>query len=339
MVCKNCGNQLPDDALFCNNCGTRMNEAGPGAQYSQYGQHSPPSPPQANQPGTYYQPQSQYTPQAQYTSPNAPNTGGYKPPKNNTAKILIISLIGLCIVIAAILVIVLVKPFSSGSSVIEASLPPSIQDDASSIDDEHVSTDDNDIYVPDSDLPDVTATPGDDGASGTEQDDAVVPSEAGGQPSPSPSAVSTEAFILFDLPAWSTEPIYKSIEEGGVWTSVGLAINPNQVGGEDGKFYLADYKDCMYYIEFFNDLTWGIKYDEAGDTGVETALYEIMDIEYADIYGYDDTYGFRFYNGSDGRLYMCLYQIDDDLYPDISDFIVFEKKGDTVDWAADAAAD
>ena len=138
---------------------------------------------------------------------------------------------------------------------------------------------------------------------------------------------------MFDVPAWSQDPIYTVIDAGGVWTSVGLAGNPNQVNGPDGEFSLADYEDCIYYTEFFADLTWKIKYDEAGYVSVDTAYYEIMDLDYADVYDYDDSYGFRFYNGSDGRLYMCFYLIDDDSYPDASDFVVFEKKGDAVNWA------
>ena len=338
MVCKNCGNQLPDDALFCNNCGTRINQAGQGQYNTPSGQYSPP--PQPNQPGAYYQPQSQYTMQG------APNTGTAMPPKNNTTKVLLIALAGVVVVTAAVLVIVLAKPFSSSNNtVINASLPSSNQYESSSNDDVFVPDDDS--YVLDSDTVagdlDVTETPVNDIQDNSGQADAgVVPSQPGGQlasspsPSPSPSvADSGQSLMIFDTPTWSTDPIYYVIEEGGVWTSVGLATNPNQCDGEDGVFSLSDFEGCTYYIEFFNDLTWNIKYDEYGDVGVETAWYEIMDTEYADIYAYDDTFGFRFYNGSDGRLYMCLYQIDGELYPDSSDFLVFEKKGDVVNWASE----
>ncbi len=346
MFCKNCGNKLAEDALFCNNCGARQDQADP-AQPGPYSPPAAPLPPTQQGPGAYYQASGRYTPPSNPTGAPSGQNGQYAPPpgpyapppKNNTTKILIISLAGLCVVIAAVLILVL-KPFSSNGENATASTS-----DAPVIgveDDLNVVEPDNDTSVfDDSDGLNDTEDSFNSYDFGSAGDNAAgnsaAPSAPTGTltPSAAPGSSSTQELTMFNVPAWSQDPIYTVIDPGGVWTSVGLATNPNQVSGSDGVFTLADYEGCVYYAEFFADLTWKIKFDEAGDIGVGTAYYEIMDLNYADIYEYDDSYGFRFYNGSDGRLYMCFYLIDDDLYPDASDFVVFEKKGDTVDWAAE----
>ncbi len=337
MFCKNCGYQLSDDALFCNNCGARQNQDGP----EQAGSYSPPVSQPSNQPGAYY------PPPGQYAVPAAPYTGGNPPPKNNTTKIIIISLACLCVVIAAVLIIVLLKPFSSsGNNVIEANLPSSLQDGSGNGGTEDIILpDDNDGEI--EDIDELFGDPEDAGdLEDTELPDNTEPIET--DPSPSgtgnPLSVSPDvqtgamdALVMFDAPVWSAEPIYKTIDLGGVWTSVGIASNPDQISGEDGVFYLSDFDGCMYYFEFFEDLTWNIKYIE-DDSGIESRLYEIMDIEYCVTFMDDDGVGYRFYNGNDGRLYMCYYaDMGDGTYPDLSDFVVFERKGDSIDWAAEAS--
>ena len=139
------------------------------------------------------------------------------------------------------------------------------------------------------------------------------------------------SFVAFDTPSWSQEPLYTVLTEG-VWTSVGIATNPYQVNGDDGVFYLSDFDSYMYYAEFYNDLTCNIKFNEDTEQ-LESLYYEIMDTDYCDTYMDEDGVGYRFYYGSDGRLYMCLYyDAGDGTYPDISDFVVFELKGDYVEW-------
>ena len=277
---------------------------------------------------------------------------GGMPPKNNTTKIILISLAGLIVVLAAVLVIVLVKPFSSSDGTISSSsIPASLQDDLQAGNSNN-NVMDSSANVPDTDV--FSSEP-----ASTTSPDSTVPSDTYIEPSPStqpspsiqpsPSSQPDNSLIttpdsepdsytalkIFDSPVWSSEQIYKQVDKGGVWTSVGLASNPNQAGGTDGVFTLSDFEDCMYYVEFFADQTWSILYDEAGDTGVKSSYFEIMDFEYLDTYDYDEGYGYRFYNGSDGRLYMCLWSdMGDGTYPDLSDFVVFELKGDTVDWSA-----
>lgn len=314
MYCLNCGNSLANDAVFCTNCGTRQNQPI---------QNVNPSNTQQEQQSFNYQQSEQYVLQPQPTNPygyqTTPYMGGTMPPKNNTAKIILISLAGLCVVLAVVLLIVL-KPFG-GNDGGSTSLQTPPNNNASSY---SGAGDTNNAFADQND-PVVSYTSPDAGQSDA-TDSAIGELENNGQS-------SGGSMISFDTPAWSKEPIY-TVLTNGVWTSVGLATNPNQQYGEDGVFYISDFEGCVYYVEFYNDLTCNIKYIE-DTSGVETYDYEIMDIEYCDTYSDGDGLGYRFYYGNDGRLYMCAYEyMEDGTYPDITDFLVFEFTGDYVDWSA-----
>jgi hypothetical protein len=336
MFCRNCGTKLSDNAMFCNNCGVRQNLNG----QAQGGQ---PISPQGGQTGAYYQPSGQFS------APPSPSMGGM-PPKNNSTKIILVAIAGLCVVLAAVLILVLVKPFSSGGKDFGgASLASSARPGTDDEDDILTQDNEDDNSVPNADALDGDADDGEEPSDAAPSDNTPTdsaPAETAdpgvtGNPlttSPNTPVDSLQAFTVFDAPTWSTDPIYMVIDEGGVWTSVGIATNPNQVSGSEGVFNLDDIEGCMYYMEFFADLTWNFKYDE-GVTGVETRWYEIMDTEYCDTFMDEDGMGYRFYYGNDGRLYMCFYsEVGGGNYPDLSDFLVFERKGDTIDWAAEAAA-
>ena len=103
MYCHNCGNKLSDDALFCNQCGARQQHQ----EQTTAGTYSTPAPNQ-DYPGAYYQQPGQSAPPNRRGAP-----GSYAPPpKNNTAKILLLSLGGL-VVITAVALILVFKPFSA----------------------------------------------------------------------------------------------------------------------------------------------------------------------------------------------------------------------------------
>ena len=73
-ICANCGTQVPDDAVFCNNCGSALTESAPsqaGAEASQQAPTPAPAPgpavpPQGFQPQQGYQPQPGMQPQPGY---------------------------------------------------------------------------------------------------------------------------------------------------------------------------------------------------------------------------------------------------------------------------------
>lgn len=127
------------------------------------------------------------------------------------------------------------------------------------------------------------------------------------------------------------KPLYTVLTDG-VWSFIGVANNPNHVGGSDGDFTLGDAAGNMYFLEFFVDETMNILIQE-DTTTEEIHYYEIMDTHYADTFLIEGTYGYRFYYGRDGLLYMCFYYDDGNgEYPDITDFFVFDQLGAQVDW-------
>ncbi len=139
-------------------------------------------------------------------------------------------------------------------------------------------------------------------------------------------------FDVYQTPSFPPKsPLYTVLTKG-VWTSVGIATNQNQMGGDDGKFALEDTQGCMYYLEFFDDQSYNLKYVE-DEIQVEYDIYEIMDEHFCDGSPNENGIGKRFYYGAEGLLYMCLYyDAGDGAYPDVTDYIVFELKGDKVDW-------
>ena len=138
---------------------------------------------------------------------------------------------------------------------------------------------------------------------------------------------------VYDSPVMSETPLYTVLSDG-VWSAVGIATNPNQVYGEDGVFTFDQMYGYRYYVQFFNGNTFNIALVEDEITE-ETHTYELMDSYYCEGLRNTDGVGYRFYYGADGRLYLCLYYyVGDGSEPDITDFIVFEQKGATVDWNA-----
>jgi hypothetical protein len=88
----------------------------------------------------------------------------------------------------------------------------------------------------------------------------------------------------------------------------------------------------MYYVEFFNDLTFNIRFDEDGYVATSLSITRLWTPLTA-----TDTRrrraGVQVLLRERRLLYMCVYiDMEDGTYPDASDFIVFEQKGDTVDW-------
>ncbi len=119
----------------------------------------------------------------------------------------------------------------------------------------------------------------------------------------------------------------------GIWTGIAIAPNPDQIQGVDGTFYLDDFVDCSYYIEFFDDKTMHTKFTEY-EMIIESHDYDTYEGYICATYVYNtDTYGYAFYLGDDNRLYMTIYIEDDNgNYNEYSDYLVFEQLGDVVNW-------
>lgn len=308
MYCKNCGNKMEDKTAFCNNCGTKQDQASDATQ---------PPPPQDQQNGGYQQEGSyrQPPPSGAYTPSPQPYTNANMPQKNNTTKIVLIALAGLVVILGVVLTISLLKPTTGNNNVSAAqqSSPQVVQTVPNATDNDN---NDGVFDLSDGDTNNTPAVPDYDY---TNIDNGLV---------------------VFDTPVWSTQPI-DQVLSNGVWTSVGIATNPRQMDGEYGIMDIDDFEDDMFYVEFFADETFSMKFVRGTSAHVQTDYYEIMDNEYVDTYLLDDEYGYRFYYGDDGRLYMCAYEdIEyDGTYPDTTDFLVFELRGDTVDWDAEDVID
>ena len=326
MYCTNCGSQIDDDTKFCPNCGAKQEdvpaqqETG-GAQEQQAAQEQ-----RTAQPQTGDSPRADNPPRMQnqqYTWQNGPAAYPQKQPKNKGLKIALLSVGGACIIALAVLLVLLLRP---GSGNVGAILNAEPTVDMNQL--ENAGTDEFSLAgVGDGASGDTDTTPGNNSGS---VDFEIVTQ----QPSETQSGQDTGSLKYYDTPGQSEVPMYTVLTEG-VWTSVGLATNSYQISGENGVFTLDYFEDCMYYVEFFNDLTFNIRFDEEGYVSDEMYDYEIMDTAYCDSYLDEDGLGIRFYYGADGRLYMCIYMdLEDGTYPDASDFFVFEQMGDTVDWGA-----
>ena len=91
--CPNCGNQLPDDAMFCNSCGTKMDAASAPAQQAAPVQQQAPVQPQNN----------------------APKTSSM----SKNAKVGLIAIIAAVAVVAVILIIILTSIFGGPKAAIK----------------------------------------------------------------------------------------------------------------------------------------------------------------------------------------------------------------------------